>query len=74
MVAEVRKVYGRIVAGDLVRPLPEYSPEPGAQAEPISGGSEAMIMGFAGNQVITDIGHIAFLDLGSDDGITIVAS
>ena len=45
--------------------------EPGEVAEEVSGGSEAMIMGFAGNHVLTDIGHVAFLDLGSVDGITI---
>ena len=30
-----------------------------------------MVMGFAGKHVLTDIGHVAFLDLGTDDGITI---
>jgi LysM repeat protein len=69
--AEVRKVYGRILPGDLVRPLPEYSGQAGVYPEPISGGSEAMIMGFAGVQEVTDVGHVAFLDLGSDDGVTI---
>jgi LysM repeat protein len=69
--AEVRKVYGRILPGDLVRPLPEYSAQAGDYPEPISGGSEAMIMGFAGVQEVTDVGHVAFLDLGSDDGVTI---
>ena len=71
VVATVIKQYHRIQAGDLVGPLPAYSIESGRYAQPVSGGSEAMIMGFAGNQVITDVGHIAFLDLGSDDGITI---
>lgn len=71
VVAVVDRVYHRIQAGDLVRALPAYSPRPGVYAEPVSGGSEAMIMGFAGRQVITDIGHVAFLDLGSDDGIAI---
>ena len=40
-------------------------------AQEVSGGSEAMIMGFAGRQVLNDLGHIAFLDLGSDDGIAV---
>lgn len=71
VVATVRKVYGRILPGDLVRPLPAYQGQAGVYAEPVSGGSEAMIMGFAGDQVITDVGHVAFLDLGSDDGIVI---
>lgn len=71
VVATVIKQYGRIQAGDLVGPLPTYDMQAGVYAEPVSGGSEAMIMGFAGTQVITDIGHIAFLDLGSDDGIAL---
>jgi len=71
VVAQIRKVYDRIQAGDLVRALPTYTPRPGVSPEDIAGGSEAMIMGFAGQQVITDVGHIAFLDLGSDDGIAI---
>lgn len=71
VVGTITKEYHRIQRGDLVRALPSYSPEAGVYAEEIAGGSEAMIMGFAGRQVITDIGHVAFLDLGSDDGITI---
>lgn len=71
VVASIRKVYGRIQAGDLVRALPTYTAQRGVYAQEVSGGSEAMIMGFAGQQVITDVGHIAFLDLGSDDGIAI---
>ncbi|MDH3272741.1 MAG: LysM peptidoglycan-binding domain-containing protein [Gemmatimonadota bacterium] len=71
VVATIEKVYGRILPGDLARGLPGYSPTAGDYAEPVAGGSEAMIMGFAGPQVITDIGHVAFLDLGSDDGIAI---
>jgi hypothetical protein len=71
VIARVIKQYDRIQAGDLVGPLPTYTPTAGVYAQPVSGGSEAMIMGFAGTQVITDIGHIAFLDLGRDDGIGI---
>ena len=71
VVAQVVKEYDRIQPGDLVRPLPTFVAEEGVYAEEISGGSEAMIMGFAGDHVLTDIGHVAFLDLGSDDGIVI---
>ena len=71
VVATIEKVYGRIQAGDLVRPLPAYEGRIGVYAEPVSGGSEAMIMGVAGDQEITDVGHVVFLDLGSDDGIAI---
>jgi hypothetical protein len=71
VVAIVIKEYERIQAGDWVGPLPGFSLEPGDEAQPVSGGSEAMIMGFEGEQTISDIGHVAFLDLGSDDGISI---
>lgn len=71
VVGTVTKEYGRIQPGDYVRPLPTYAPTPGVYAEEVAGGSEAMVMGLAGNQVLSDLGHVAFLDLGSDDGIAI---
>lgn len=71
VVAVVTKEYDRVMVGDLVGPLPEYDIERGQRAETVSGGSEAMIMGFAGKHTITDVGHIAFLDLGSDDGVAV---
>ena len=67
----VSKEYQRIQPGDFVRPVPSYSVRQGAVAQEVSGGSEAMIMGFSGRQVLNDLGHIAFLDLGSNDGITV---
>ncbi|HET9949198.1 MAG TPA: hypothetical protein VFQ22_09780, partial [Longimicrobiales bacterium] len=71
VVGVVTKEYDRIQPGDLVRPVPTYTLEPGVYPQEIAGGSEAMIMGFAGRQEINDLGHVAFLDLGSDDGITV---
>ena len=71
VVAIVLKEYERIQPGDWVGPLPEFSLRDGQVAREVSGGSEAMIMGFEGEHVLTDIGHVAFLDLGSDDGIMI---
>jgi bifunctional DNA-binding transcriptional regulator/antitoxin component of YhaV-PrlF toxin-antitoxin module len=71
VVAVVVKEYNRVTIGDFVGPLPTYSGEVGVYAQDISGGSEAMIMGFAGDHALTDLGHMAFLDLGSDDGIKI---
>ncbi|MDH3206985.1 MAG: LysM peptidoglycan-binding domain-containing protein [Gemmatimonadota bacterium] len=71
VIGVVTKEYQRILAGDFVRPVPSYTVQPGAVAQEVSGGSEAMIMGFAGVQVLNDLGQIAFLDLGSNDGITI---
>lgn len=71
VVAIVMRQYDRIMPGDLVGPLPAFQERRGVYAQEVSGGSEAMIMGFAGRHVIADVGHIAFLDLGSDDGVTI---
>ncbi len=70
-IAVIFKEYDQILPGDYVGALPNYEPIPGRYAEAVGGGSEAMVMGFAGGQVITEIGHIAFIDLGSDDGIAI---
>jgi len=70
-VAVVSHELNRITIGDYVRPLPGYTLRPGQEAEPVSGGGEAMIMGFAGRAVLHDIGGMAFLDLGSDDGVNI---
>ena len=71
VVGVITKEYQRIQPGDFVRPVLSYTVPQGAVAREVSGGSEAMIMGFAGRQVLNDLGHIAFLDLGSNDGITI---
>jgi hypothetical protein len=71
VVGVVTKEYHRIQIGDMVRPVPTYSMTPGQAARDVAGGSEAMIMGFAGTQELSDLGHIGFLDLGADDGIGI---
>ena len=51
VVGTVTKEYHRIQPGDLVRPLPTYSAQEGVYAEEVSGGSEAMVMGFAGRAI-----------------------
>ena len=71
VVAIVMRQYDRILPGDFARPLTTFEERQGVYAAQVSGGSEATIMGFAGSHVLTDIGHIAFLDLGRDDGVTI---
>lgn len=71
VVAVVTKEYQRIQPGDMVRPAPAYQVQPGRVAREIAGGPEAMIMGVAGRQELNNLGHVAFLDLGSDDGIVI---
>lgn len=71
VIGVVTKEYQRIQPGDFVRPVPSYPVERGVTAQRVSNGPEAMIMGFSGRQVLNDLGHIAFLDLGSDDGVRI---
>lgn len=70
-VGTVVREFGRIQLGDLVGPLPSYSLTPGRYAQDVSGGSEAMVMGFAGLAVLQDVGEVAFLDQGSDDGVAV---
>lgn len=67
----ITKEYERISLGDFVGPLPSYALSLGQSAQDVSGGPEAMIMGFAGRAVLQDIGAVAFLDLGMDDGVSV---
>lgn len=70
-VGVVIKEYHRIALGDFVGPLPTYDLLPGRAAEPITGGSQAMVMGFASFAELQDLGAIAFLDLGTDEGVAV---
>lgn len=63
--------YARMTMGDFLRPLPEYSVKLGDSAAPVEGGPRAMVMGFAGLNVLQDVGGVAFLDQGADDGVNI---
>ena len=71
VIGVITKEYQRIQPGDIVRPVPAYNLRAGQYAQDVTGGSEAMVMGFAGVQTVNDIGHVAFLDLGADDGVTV---
>jgi LysM repeat protein len=63
--------YERIQLGDLLGPAPSYEVTPGRRAEPVADGPHAMIVGFNRASVLNDIGTVAFLDLGSEDGIVV---
>ncbi len=69
--AVITHEYGRILVGDLVGPLPDYGLTRGESASSVSDGPEAMIMGMAGSSVVPGLESIAFLDLGSDDGVAV---
>jgi hypothetical protein len=70
-VGVITKEFGRIALGDLVGPLPSFRLTTGQYAQPVSGGPQAMVMGFAGLSVLQDMGEVAFLDQGRDDGVAV---
>ena len=70
-IAIVTKEYGRILTGDLVRPAPVYDIEADETAELVAGGSEAVILGFQGTAELHSVNSVAFLDVGSDQGVAI---
>ena len=67
--AVVARQFRRIATGALLGPVPEYTLDRGQLAQPVSNGDAAMIMGFARGGELLDVGRIAFLDLGSRDGL-----
>ncbi|MCH7533309.1 MAG: LysM peptidoglycan-binding domain-containing protein [Gemmatimonadetes bacterium] len=71
VIGVIIKEYGRILPGHFVGPMPAYDLSVGEYADPVSGGNAAMVMGFATGASLQDIGHVAFLDLGTDDGIVL---
>lgn len=71
IVALVLKEYDRIALGDYLGPLPPYTLTAGTHPRPIMGGTEAMVMGFSPMAQLPDLNSVAFLDLGSDQGISI---
>jgi hypothetical protein len=71
VVAIVTKEFERMQLGDLVGPLPAYGLSPGQSAVAVAEGPHAMIMAFAGENVLQGPESIAFLDLGSEDGVAV---
>jgi hypothetical protein len=57
--------------GDLLGPLPSFGLSPGQSAVAVPEGPHAMIMAFAGENVLQNVQSIAFLDLGSEDGVAV---
>ncbi len=70
-VAVVTREYDRIMLGDRLAPVPAYGLRSGQYAEDVAAGAEAMIMGFANMAELQDVGAMAFLDQGTDDGVGI---
>ncbi|MCG6987591.1 MAG: LysM peptidoglycan-binding domain-containing protein [Gemmatimonadetes bacterium] len=70
-VALITQQYQRIQIKDMLGTLPSYSLKLGEYPQAVSRGPEAMIMGFAGTAVVKPVGSVAFLDQGSDDGVSV---
>ena len=70
-VGVVTAEYDRVREGDYVGSPPEYHLEAGQYAQPVVDGERAMILGFAGTEVIHNIGSVAFLDVGTRGGVAI---
>ena len=71
VVAVVDKEYNLINLGDFIGPLPTFPLVVGQYAQDVSGGTAAMVMGFARGSELQDLNDIAFLDLGLGDGISV---
>ncbi|MHB1194130.1 MAG: LysM peptidoglycan-binding domain-containing protein [Longimicrobiales bacterium] len=71
VVAVVTREYDRIMLGDRLAPVPAHALRSGQYAEDVATGAEAMIMGFANLAELQDMGAVAFLDQGTDDGVGI---
>ncbi len=69
--ARVTQEYDRIQLGDFVGPVPSYRIAEGDYPMDVSSGPAAMVMGFAGTNEVQDIGSVAFLDVGADQGIVV---
>jgi hypothetical protein len=69
VVAEVVKLYARMVVGDFVGTMPAYDLTAGERAQPVSDGSEATIVGFANPRPVYSLGDVVFIDKGAADGV-----
>jgi hypothetical protein len=70
-VALVVAVFDRVTVGDYLQLLPIFPLQAGVLAQPVTGGADATIIGFADPQAIQGINDVAFLDQGSNQGVAI---
>jgi hypothetical protein len=71
VVATVESQFGRILLGDLVRPLPPFTPVTTDALMDATTGMEATVLSYATERGVQIAGNFAFLDVGSDDGVRI---
>jgi hypothetical protein len=71
VVATVEAQFDRILLGDLVRPLPPFTPVTADLVIDASTGAETNVLGYDTEREVQLLGAHAFLDVGSDDGVRI---
>jgi hypothetical protein len=71
VVVSVETQFARILLGDLVRPLPPFTPVTTDALIDASTGLEANVLSYATERGVQIAGNFAFLDVGSDDGVRI---
>lgn len=71
VVARVERIFDRVLLEDLVLPAPAYDLRDGVHPSPIQGGMTARILAFARPHELQILGDIAFLDVGSDRGVSV---
>jgi hypothetical protein len=69
VVAVVDNEFARVMLGDFVVPAPAYELSPNHRTAPAEAGVTATIIGFREEHELQSLGDVAFLDLGSGDGI-----
>jgi len=67
----VLKSYDRVVTGDLVVPAPTFDLEPSDRAVAVSDGTTARIIAFGDPHELQQLGDIAILNMGSNDGVAL---
>lgn len=63
--------FHRVRLGSKVRRVPDYTPRPGARAEPVESLVTGVVLGFPQDRPIRGHGATAFLDVGADLGIVV---
>ncbi len=69
--AWVSAQFHRVLLGSKVRRVPDYTPRPGARAEPVESPVTGVILGFPKDRPIRGHGATVFLDVGADLGIVV---
>jgi hypothetical protein len=71
VVAVVESQFDRIALGDVVRPLPPFTPAPAGSTLPATDGAEATVLEYATDRAVQTLGDYAFIDAGAAGGVRV---